>query len=465
MSSKTAAWLSVAIVVSSYAGLVTAEEKENSASPQEIFNQRIMPIFKSEKPSSCVQCHLSSVDLKNYISASPEETFASLRDNGLIDIKSPKESKILSLIAMGDKDLDVGAKLIHEKMRKLEHDAFSSWIEACCNDSNMLSLPVLAELQRVGPSKPDAVIRHTRKSRVVDSFVRNVWSQRMRCFPCHTPNEIDSDNPKHAAALKTRATMKKQYPDLFPDRMDLFLDTPEATLQSLISKSKSTPKNELPLLNLRTPQESLLVLKPLSKLPKKLESGEFGPVSYAEPVSHGGGLKMHPNDQSYKSFVAWIKDYSNVVGGHYASVGDLPADNWYASKLVLRMTDAPKDWAVGSPIQMFIHEWNESKSTWSLEPSAFTQGTVTPRGIVNGSLFVFRPNDPDLANRLDPEAAQLTQRKLMVKVYVDSEGKLAKDATAMLNAEDFQGKVELPANRWRETFRSAKVFSASKLSK
>ncbi len=35
---------------------------------------------------------------------------------------------------------------------------------------------------------------------------------------------------------------------------------------------------------------------------------------------------MHMNDQSYKSFVIWIADYSRVVGNRYASVEDLPED-------------------------------------------------------------------------------------------------------------------------------------------
>ena len=51
--------------------------------PAEVFDQRIMPIFRSQDPSSCVQCHLSSVDLKEYILPSSEATFASLRDQGL----------------------------------------------------------------------------------------------------------------------------------------------------------------------------------------------------------------------------------------------------------------------------------------------------------------------------------------------------------------------------------------------
>lgn len=97
----------------------------------EIFNQRILPIFKSEKPSSCVQCHLSSVDLRDYILPSAEKTFVSLRDQGLIDLDAPENSKILKLIRMGDKDADEGARLIHAKMRQAEYEAFAAWIAAC----------------------------------------------------------------------------------------------------------------------------------------------------------------------------------------------------------------------------------------------------------------------------------------------------------------------------------------------
>ena len=45
-----------------------------------LFDERILPIFRSSDPSSCVQCHLASVDLKDYILPSEEKTFVSLRD-------------------------------------------------------------------------------------------------------------------------------------------------------------------------------------------------------------------------------------------------------------------------------------------------------------------------------------------------------------------------------------------------
>src|ERR1700704_197906 len=97
---------------------------------EQIFQRRILPIFRSPNPSSCTQCHLGGVDLKNYILPSHEKTFLSLRDQGLVDTKNPDESKILKLINMRDTD-NPGADLIQEKVRKAEYDAFATWIKSC----------------------------------------------------------------------------------------------------------------------------------------------------------------------------------------------------------------------------------------------------------------------------------------------------------------------------------------------
>jgi hypothetical protein len=67
-----------------------------AADPVAVFEQRILPIFKSPNPSSCVRCHLAGVDLKHYVLPSAETTFRSLRDQGLIDLTNPEKSKILA---------------------------------------------------------------------------------------------------------------------------------------------------------------------------------------------------------------------------------------------------------------------------------------------------------------------------------------------------------------------------------
>ena len=316
-------WVATLIVCAAFSTVFAEENAGDEPTPLALFDQRIMPIFRSEQPSSCVQCHLAAVDLKNYILPSHEKTFASLRDQGLVDLAHPEKSKILTLIRMGDKDLDKGAKLIHEKTRQAEYEAFASWIEACCNDPKLRNAPTLTVDKHARPERPDAVIRHARKSRVVDSFVRNVWSQRMRCFPCHTPHEIDASNPRHQAAVKTQRQFQENYGEALVKRLNIFRETPEATLQYLIERSRNVSENELPLINLDEPRQSLILLKPMSKLPVKNPDGKFEAASSSLPVTHMGGLKMHKDDQSYKAFVAWLEDYAKVVGNRYAAVEEL----------------------------------------------------------------------------------------------------------------------------------------------
>lgn len=419
--------------------------------PLELFERRIMPIFRSPQPASCVQCHLAAVDLKDYILPSHEQTFASLRDQGLIDLATPEKSKILNLIRMGERDLDKDAVLLHEKTRAAEYEAFAAWIAACCNDPKLRELPRLDAAEFGKPDKPDAIIRHARKSRIVDSFVRNVWSQRMRCFPCHTPDEIDENNPQHRVAIQRHEDYTEKYGDL----MHLFRDTPEATLEYWIENSRETSRGELPLLNLKDPTKSLIVLKPTSKLPKKNADGTFEGPSYAEPVSHMGGLKMHVDDPSYKAFVAWVRDYRNVVGDLYAAVDELPADNWYASQHVLLLQDAPQAWQELTRVQLLVHGWDKQQGAWNEEPVAFTQNSLTPRRVVGGPLFLLRDPRSEKDIHWDAESVTLPPGKYLVKAYVDTKHRLAKDPTLMLGKEDYYGQVEIEGP-WRKGFPEAR---------
>src|SRR5439155_2974863 len=100
--------------------------------PAKVFEERIVPIFKSPNPSSCAQCHLAAVDLTDYILPSAKDTFLALRDQGLIDLDKPDNSRILKLINRGANDK--GANLIPAKTRQAEYDAFAAWIKACAAD-------------------------------------------------------------------------------------------------------------------------------------------------------------------------------------------------------------------------------------------------------------------------------------------------------------------------------------------
>ena len=437
---------------------IAANAVESAAT--QVFNRRIAPIFRSPDPSSCVQCHLSSVDLKDYILPSSDLTFVSLRDQGLIDLQSPNDSKILKLIRMGEKDVDENAILINREMREAEFAAFKEWIIACSKDARLRELPAAIKLAR--PAVSDEVIRHSRKSRVLDSFVRTVWSQRMRCFPCHTPHEVDPSNPKHKGAVKRQAEFAETYDQAMLERLSIFRESPEATLAYLIASSKDTSADRTPMLNLKEPKESLLVQKPMSKLPKRNPDGTFESPSYVAPYSHMGGLKLHANDHTYKAFVTWIADYARVVDGQYQSIDDLPADNWFPSKLALRIKPAPPSWEAGAVVQMFVHEWDEVNASWNEDPVAFTQGTVTPRHIVNGLLFLLGSNDAKRSAEWK-ENPSLQPGRYLVKTYYDKHGRIESDAATILTNEDFAGELEIAKARWREGFRYAEVVNGKKL--
>jgi hypothetical protein len=421
-----------------------------------LFEQRIVPIFRSPKPSSCVQCHLASVDLKSYILPSSEKTFLSLRDQGLIDLAQPEKSKILTLIQMGNQDSDRGAKLIHAKTRQAEFEAFAAWIKACAGDAKLRELPPLSAADLARPEKPEEVIRHNRQDRLVDSFVRNVWSQRMRCFPCHTPFELDATAPQHPKARETHAKFEEQ----FGQRMNFFRETPEATLRQLIASSRKPAAGRLPLINVQEPAKSLLVLKPTSKVPAKNAQGEFEKPTYAEPISHMGGLKMFVDDQSYKSFFAWIRDYARVVGDQYAAAGDLPADNWYPTKQILRVMEAPASWEETTPVQILIHAWNREAAAWEPKPVAFTQGPVNPRRIVNGTLFRLAQD----GQTLNSQGESLPPGRYLIKAYLDTRHRLAANPAEFLGPADFIGQAEIEA-QWREGFPQAEQLSAARLQK
>jgi hypothetical protein len=427
------------------------------ASAQDLFDQRIMPIFRSPNPSSCVQCHLSAVDLKDYILPSSDMTFASLRAQGLIDVDHPEKSKILELINMGEKDLDKGATLIHEEMRKAEYEAFAAWIKAGSQDPLLRNLPAPEPADKAGPERPNEIIRHARKNRVLDSFVRNVWSQRLRCFPCHTPHEIDPSNLKHQKSLEHIKKMEDDLGITFTGRLNLFKETPEATMDYLLRASRNPGAGRLPLVNLQDPARSLLLLKPTSKVPAKTANGEYEPASHAEPVTHLGGLKMYEDDFSYKAIITWIRDYASVVGDKYLSVEELPADNWYFSNHMVLMREAPADWAVAARVQLLVHAWDSNLNDWMTDPIAFTQGQVAPKRSVFGALFLVRSPATEMLVDWEKEDPTLVPGRYLIKAYVDSNDILSQNPAAMLGKEEFRGQGVIEA-KWGKTFPEAEKF-------
>ena len=116
---------------------------------------------------------------------------------------------------------------------------------------------------------------------------------------------------------------------------------------------------------------------------------------------------------------------------------------------VLRMKDCPLEWHVGTPVQLFVQRWSEADHSWS-ESVAFTQGTVTPRRIVNGALFVLA-GDEDFAESLPPG-------RYRISICVDDQNRIEADPALLLGDESWVGNVELRA-QWREGFPKAEMIS------
>ncbi len=138
--------LSVSLLSCGTLPQVAADEPD----PLSIFNRRILPIMQAKNPSSCSECHLSGVDLKDYIGADQAKTFASLRERGLIDVKNPDKSKLLKFIARKPKK----PSLVSDKVRGQEYEAFRAWIVAAAKTPT--PVPPTFEARRMTPVRRTA---------------------------------------------------------------------------------------------------------------------------------------------------------------------------------------------------------------------------------------------------------------------------------------------------------------------
>jgi hypothetical protein len=400
-----------------------ARAGDDKPTPKDVFEKRILPIFKSPNPSSCVQCHLAGVDLKNYILPSHEKTFVSLRDQGLIDLDKPDESKILKLINMRPEDRK-GAELISDKVRRSEYDAFVEWIKACCGDAKLREAPKLAADELAKPLRPPEVIRHARKDRMLESFEQNIWAMRFRCMGCHaegTP-QCDKNVKEHSARV---AWMKKE--------------GAEATMNYLIKDAK--------LLDAKDPEKSLLLQKPLNA------------------VKHGGGVKFLEGDLGYQSFRTWLEDYAAIVNDKYAKSADLPKEEKGAERfgtdIWLKLENTPPEWG-DKLLRVTVYAWDRDKKAWEDRPIAISDRGVWGKGkLWQHNLVLLAARDSKRAERWKMEPS-LPPGRYLVKVQVDLKGRLAKDWKAVLGADEYVGQAEFES-RWPEGYGKMTVVDAEKV--
>jgi hypothetical protein len=392
--------------------------------PEEIFRQRLLPIFKSPNPSSCVQCHLAGVDLKDYLLDDHEKTFRSLRDQGLIDVKEPEKSKILRLIQMGSEDKK-GAELIHAKTRRLEYEAFSAWIKASVADPKLRDSPKLAPEERAKLGTPVAVIRHARKDRLLESFEQNVWAWRFRCMNCHT--EGTPQNVKLRQEFGERVSWVKK-------------DAP-STMDYLLGSK---------LVDAKKPEASLLLLKPLGVKP------------------HEGGVKFLVGDQAYKGFRLWIEDLASIRGDRYTKAEDLPTKTdepaRFGSDIWLKVTDLPEN--LGDKLlQVRVFAWDARKKAWETEPIATSDRAVATKArLWQHNLTLLALENSERFGAWKKGKPSLSGGNYLAKLYADREGKLKDDWKQELGEEDFVGQVEFRAE-WKEGYGGMSSADGKKIKK
>jgi len=258
--------------------------------PSQTFNERIAPLLSDSHVSTCNECHLSGVNLSVFARATPCQTWACLLDQGLVNVASPEDSKILGWIERASPNSD----LITPDVIAAEHDAFRDWIDAnaaCPTACQGVSCgapgdgPICDDaLDAVPEADPDpgsggaggaaAIPQDTRgcsDMELEQAFNDDVYMWRGRCFPCHFDSQPNAD---------------KTAPRWI------------STLGNCGNGSAVTFKNarDLGIMNTEDPTQSLMLLKPLDQA--------------GSGVTHGGGEKFaSPEDPTYQSFLRFITHY------------------------------------------------------------------------------------------------------------------------------------------------------------
>jgi hypothetical protein len=394
------------------------------ATAAKVFEQRILPIFQSPDPSSCARCHLASVDIKDYILPSAKDTFLALRDQGLINLDKPEDSKILALINRGADD-PKGAGLISAKKQKAEYEAFAAWITACAGDPALKNAPKPDKAPALA-TKPVEVVRHARKDRMLESFETNVWSLRFRCMNCHTEGTPQNDKlvKEHGERV---AWFKK--------------GGPEATMEYLLASK---------LIDAENPEKSLLLTKPLGE------------------VKHGGGIKVVVGDQGYKAIRTWVEDVAAIRRGKYAKATDLPAKDagprQFGTEAWLKLEKTPDAWG-DKLLQADVYAWDAKAGAWEKEPVATTDRVVFGKGkLWQHTVTLLAAAGSDRAKAWEKGKPSLPGGKYLVKVYVDSADKAKKDWKVPLGADEYVGQAEFQG-RWAEGYNAMTVVDASKIKK
>lgn len=381
----------------------------------QLFKDRITPILRSPDPSSCSECHLSGVDLKQYIGDSQEETFAALVAAGLIDRKHPDDSKLLEFIQRApEQPSPVGAEA-----REQEFEAFRAWIRAAVADPQLAA--AATDDDQLGPMLPVEVIRHGRKDRVIQSFVDNIWSEIGRCARCHS------------AELNRGAIGRNGFSEADVDAISWVAPRdPAGTLQNLLDGGN---------IDLDDPDESLVLLKPLGE------------------EEHGGGPKFAVGSRTDQSFRQFLNDYARVVKGEYELAAELPEAPEEVAVLTeqqIRVVNLPAG-LDDRLLRIDLYRWTEDG--WSTDRWATADNPIAKdRQLWQSMISAVAPRDSERAAELE-EGYLLPGGRYLVKIYIDRADRTKTDRDYAIGEREFFAELETDGD-WPPGYLPPKIIEA-----
>ena len=303
-----------------------------AADSLEIFEQRILPILNSPNPTSCSECHLGGVDLKDYIGKNQAETFSALLSAGLINTEEPDRSELLNLI----RRTPGTSTIVSEKARQQEYEAFRNWIEEAVHNPRLAQLTESEAQSNSG--LPTAVMEKAKTDPVLARFLDDIWSETGRCAACHSPEKNRAQVRRHGESISW-----------------IHPNDPEATLQYLLDNG---------LIDLDDPAGSLLLMKPTLQ------------------VEHEGGRKMVLGDRSYRQFKSFIDDLAvsrNAAGGGKMKMPAPGNEVTVVSEIWLRIDELPASLGTAF-VRVDVHRWDEGTNDWSQDRWATAEREVYAAG-------------------------------------------------------------------------------------
>lgn len=399
-------WVGLGLLVAVLAAAAGGEERDAKG----LYEARIGPILRSDRPSSCTACHLSGVELRDYLREDPVETFAALREAGWINLERSEDSKLLEMIARQPPRPDPHL----EQVRQTELTALGDWLRAAVRDPEFVQAKAT---RRAAAPVPVEVIRHARRDRVLAAFVDNVWSEMGRCVNCHSPE-------------RNRGRIKTLGQEAVDAISWIVPDDPGATLERLVADGN---------IDLDEPESSQLLTKP------------------AGQVEHGGGQKFLSGDPAYRKFLSFLTDYAAVRRQSYRSVKDLPESPEELTLLTefhLRVTGIPERWRE-LPWQVDLYTRDADSGEWSTRRGATVFGKVNREGVGQHMVSIVLPADQPPTDEVRRHP-RLPGGPWLARLYIDRERKTEQDPWYRLGALELVGEALLDGE-WRPGYQPPRI--------